>query len=172
MTNTGLVRRIDKTEWREYREVRLRALKDSPDAFGSTLEDAARIPESAWQSRLDQASPETDLPITAVVGEAFVGLAWAKIESPTPDIVHLYQMWVDPGHRGLGIGRALVETVVEWAGQRKAQSIVLQVTCGDRPARRLYDAMGFRPSGSPIPLRPGSDLLEQPMELELMHTGT
>ncbi len=138
-----------------------------PDAFGSTLENAVRIPESSWQSRLEQASPETDLPITAVVDEAFVGLAWATIESPTPDIVHLYQMWVDPGHRGRGIGRALIETAVEWARQRKVLSIVLQVTCGDRPARRLYDAVGFRPSGDPIPLRPGSNLLEQPMKMEL-----
>lgn len=172
MVHEFAIRTICDDEWREYRAIRLRALEDSPDAFGSTLERELGFPDSAWKSRLRQASPETDLPVIAVVGGAFAGLAWGRIEPPGADVVHLYQMWVEPESRGAGIGRALVATVIEWARARDANSILLDVTCGDRPARRLYESMGFQPCGDPIPLRDGTDLLEQPMELGLKGRAT
>jgi hypothetical protein len=43
--------------------------------------------------------------------------------------------------------------------------VCLDVTVGNEPARRLYEAAGFRAAGAPVPLRPGSALEEQPMRL-------
>ena len=34
------IRELAASEWREYRDLRLRALKDSPDAFSATYADA------------------------------------------------------------------------------------------------------------------------------------
>lgn len=76
-------------------------------------------------------------------------------------------MWVAPGHRGLGAGRMLLEAVIAWAKAQNASYLDLGVTCGDRPARRLYERAGFKPKGKPQPLRPGSTLLVQPMRLAL-----
>jgi hypothetical protein len=43
--------------------------------------------------------------------------------------------------------------------------MLLEVTCGDRPARRLYDSLGFVPTGDPVPVWSDADRLEQLMEL-------
>jgi hypothetical protein len=46
------VRTFDETEWAIYRDLRLAALEDSPDAFGGTLAQSSQRADSVWQSRL------------------------------------------------------------------------------------------------------------------------
>ena len=166
-TSLLTVRTINPSEWREYRTIRLRALQDSPDAFGSTYEMAAQYPEENWVARLKGLSDSTDHPMFAVINGKPVGLAWAKIESPDTEVAHLYQMWVDPAVRGKGIGEALMKEAIHWSKRCGTTTLRLDVTAGDRPARRLYERLGFKPVGELVPLRPGSDLLEQTMDLRL-----
>ncbi|HEX2226319.1 MAG TPA: GNAT family N-acetyltransferase, partial [Candidatus Binatia bacterium] len=92
-------------------------------------------------------------------------------ESSNPDVANLYQMWVAPEHRGLGAGRRLLEAVIAWASAAKVCYLALAVTCGDSPAMRLYTRAGFKPAGEPEPLRPGSELLAQPMRLATKTPG-
>jgi GNAT superfamily N-acetyltransferase len=167
MIDTPTVRTFAADEWPTYRALRLRALADAPDAFGSTLIHEAGRTDAEWSSRLASGvdSP-SDLPLVAEVRGEAIGLAWGRIESD-PDVATLYQMWVAPEHRGEGVGRLLVEAVIAWARARDARYLTLAVTCGDTPARRLYERAGFQPIGEPGPLRPGSDLLSQPMALAL-----
>ena len=162
------VRRLGAHEWRAYREIRLRALADSPDAFGTTLETAREWPDAHWIERLaSAAASERHLPLVVEEGGALVGLAWGMIDPAAPETAHVFQMWVSPESRGLGVGAMLLDAIVAWAREAKARSVVLGVTRGDTPARRLYDRAGFEPVGGPEPLRPGSTLLSQPMRLEL-----
>lgn len=162
------VRRLAPEEWREYRALRLRALADAPDAFGSTLEVEEGRPDAFWADRLAAASASgRDLPLVAVVGGALVGLAWGRLDSPTPGAAHLYQMWVAPECRGLGVGRALLEEVVAWARGAGARQLDLRVTLGNGAAERLYEGSGFVAVGEPEPLRPGSLLRSRLLRLAL-----
>ena len=127
--------------------------------------DARQYDDEHWRSRLKDASFELHQPLAAwVIGEP-VALAWAEIEPPDVKTAHLFQMWVNPGSRGQGIGVALVQSAIEWAKSRGAVCMVLEVTVGDRPARRLYDQMGFSAVGDPVSQRPGAPLMEQAMVL-------
>jgi GNAT superfamily N-acetyltransferase len=162
------IRRLRPDEWPLYREIRLRSLADSPDAFGGTLANEQARPDATWQERLDRgARSPVDLPLLAEAEGQAVGLAWGKIEPASPELANLYQMWVAPAHRGLGIGAGLLGEVIAWARQAGARELQLGVTCGDTPAVRLYRKAGFEPYGAPEPLRPGSDLLAQYMRLAL-----
>jgi ribosomal protein S18 acetylase RimI-like enzyme len=96
-----------------------------------------------------------------------VGLAWAKIDASEPNVAHLYQMWVAPNSRRMGVGRTLLKAAIAWAKVSSVQAMVLSVTCGDTSASRLYTRAGFSPVGSSEPLRPGSSVLVQPMMLSL-----
>jgi GNAT superfamily N-acetyltransferase len=168
MSHTPKIRTFAPHEWGTYRDLRLRALADSPDAFGSTLAEEQDRSDAEWSRRLALgADSRSHLPLVAEVHGEPIGLAWGRIETSDPDVVTLYQMWVTPSHRGLGAGRMLLEAVIAWARARNASSLDLGVTCGDSPARRLYERVGFKPMGEPQPLRPGSKLLGQPMRLTL-----
>jgi GNAT superfamily N-acetyltransferase len=161
------IRCLQPSEWPLYRALRLRALRDSPDAFSTLHAEAAARSDSDWRDRMAAMSSRYDLPLVADVGGDPAGIVWARIDPSTPDAAHLHQMWVAPECRGQGIGRALLEAAIEWATANGARSLALGVTVGNSPARRLYEAAGFVPVGTPEPLRPNSDLEVQNMQRPL-----
>jgi ribosomal protein S18 acetylase RimI-like enzyme len=87
------------------------------------------------------------------------------VNEDAPGVVHLYQMWVAPEHRMRGVGRALMDSAIAWARGIGASALILDVTAGNGPARRLYQRAGFTPSGEEKPLRPGSTVMSQEMRL-------
>jgi GNAT superfamily N-acetyltransferase len=168
VTDAPTIRAFSANEWRAYRDLRLRALADSPDAFGSTLAKETGRLDAEWARRLaSSVDSPVNLPLVAEVRGEPIGLAWGRIDASDPDVAALYQMWVAPSHRGVGAGQMLLKAVIVWARARNASSLDLGVTCGDSPARRLYERAGFKPMGEPQPLRPGSPLLAQSMRLAL-----
>jgi ribosomal protein S18 acetylase RimI-like enzyme len=160
------VRPLLSDEWRTYRDLRLHALAESPNAFGRTLAEEEIRSDTDWAARLQSGeNSRWNLLLIAEFGGEAIGLAWGRIETSDPDVANLYQMWVAPSHRGLGAGRMLLKGVIEWARAQKVRYLELGVTCGDTPAVRLYSRTGFSPIGDPQPLRSGSDLLAQGMRL-------
>ena len=168
MIYTPVIRPFAAHEWGTYKDLRLRALADSPDAFGGTLAQEKNRSDAEWSNRLASGvDSRRDLPLVAELGKEPIGLAWGRIESSNLDVANLYQMWVAWKYRGIGAGQRLLEAVIAWARTTNASYLALVVTCGDSPARRLYARAGFEPVGEPEPLRPGSAILAQPMRLAL-----
>ena len=165
------IRRIGPSEWQTYKHIRIAALRDAPNAFGSLLEDALGTTDEQWKSRVESASAELDLPLFAVVQTNAVGLAWGKIFSDRPDTAFLFQMWVDPDYRGLRIGALLLQATIDWARRSTAQQLDLSVTIDDSAAWHMYQSAGFIPVGDPEPIRDGATLLAQPMRLAFESGG-
>jgi len=163
-----VVRRLDPSEWQAYRDVRLSALRDSPNAFGSVLAHEQARPDREWAERLAAtAESQTSVPLVADSGGKLVGLAWGRVDDASPDVAHIYQMWVSPESRGQGIGATLVATLIDWARNAGAVRLALRVSCGNDAAERIYARAGFRAVGDPEPLRPGSASRSQSMCLDL-----
>jgi ribosomal protein S18 acetylase RimI-like enzyme len=53
-------------------------------------------------------------------------------------------IYVAPEHRSRGVGRELVRRCREWAAERGADGVSLQVAAGNERARELYRELGFR----------------------------
>lgn len=154
---------FDPSQWRAYRDVRLRALKDSPDAFASTFARESAFSDSEWRDRLAGVSREYALPLCASVDGDIAGLASVRIFQPDDSRAHVFQMWVAPEFRGRGIGRGLLDAALDWARARGVDAVVLDVTVGDTPARKLYESAGFVSMGELEPLRTGSALKVETM---------
>lgn len=162
------IRPFTAEEWPAYRAIRLRALADAPDAFGSTLAAEEALAPEAWAARLARSTTSgIDRALAAEMNGALVGLAWAKEDADDRAIVNLFQMWVAPEARGQGVAGALLDEALRWATERGAQAMQLGVTCTNAEALRLYARAGFVEAGVREPLRPGSDLMEQRMRLTL-----
>ena len=166
--HTLTVRRFTPDEWRLYRDLRLRALQDAPDAFGSTYAHECQRADADWQSRLEGgAGSSRELPVVAEVDGEPCGLAWARLADEEPTVALVYQMWVAPERRGQGVGRALLDMAVDWARMAGAHTVRLDVTVSNRPAVALYERAGFRPVGDPKPLRAGSALQSRCLQRSL-----
>ena len=168
------LRRITPDDWRLLRDVRLRALTDAPDAFGSTRARVDGLTEAEWRSRADNGG----LTLVAVddtvddTGDGPRGLAMGgALASDGGPTVAVWGMWTDPKARGRGIGGALLDALVAWCrdpSSRPAHDEVrLHVTQGNDAARRLYLSRGFEPTGTWEPLRDGSPLRIEELALRL-----
>jgi GNAT superfamily N-acetyltransferase len=162
------LRRIRVDEWRDLRDIRLRALRDAPDAFGSTYEEEASDREQTWIDRArDGAAGGPSFTVIAQDEGRWIGLAVGAPHRDHPGEAGLFAMWVDPGSRGTGIGRALVEQVVAWAGTAGFPVIRLLVTLSNDEAVRLYTRTGFGDDGGRRPLRTGSEVTTMSMSMDL-----
>ena len=59
-------------------------------------------------------------------------------------IGHIDELYVVPEHRGDGIGRVLLEALLERARERGAPSVGLVTGEANADARALYESVGFR----------------------------
>lgn len=148
------VRRIRSEEGGRLREIRLRALADSPRAFGSTLADTAARPSGVWAERVAANAAGADSVMFVAESEGlWVGLAGGLFEPERgPGDPEVVSMWVDPAWRGLGLAGRLLDAVIEWARSRGAASVHLWVTEGNDPAIGLYERFGFAFTGESAPL--------------------
>jgi GNAT superfamily N-acetyltransferase len=124
------------------REVRLQALSDAPNAFGSTYEREIARTISDWQRWM---SPGVAFILYVPAGAR--GMVAGLRDETDPAVVHLMAMWVHPTIRGSGGAAELVAAVVAWAQSEGAKMVRLKVIQGNDRARRFYERMGFRTTG-------------------------
>ena len=53
-------------------------------------------------------------------------------------------VFVEPEYRNRGMGRALLQSVRDWAQERGADGISLQVAAANARGRKFYEDLGFR----------------------------
>lgn len=155
--------RVGAARWQAYRDIRLAGLIDSPRAFGSTYAVAAQRTDADWRTFVGQGSLwlalEGDRPLGTI------GL-YADPEMPTGSI-YLVGMWVATQARGRGVGDALVAAVLQEAGDRGLERVVLHVAVDNAPAIGLYTRHGFTPTGRTGVLDWDAEVAEAEMELLL-----
>ncbi len=138
------VRLVSPDDWESYREVRLAALTESPEAFFSTLEREAELNEQVWRQRLASAPSFLAWRDGAPAGTVTALPGHVVSSTDFPGAWHLVAMWVSPAARGLGVGRLLVQTVIDQAAAAGAPAVLLWVFDANERARVLYERMGFK----------------------------
>lgn len=141
-TNTFRIRRAATGDEPILRWLRIEALTEAPDAFGSTLERELSRSQADWRQWL---SPSATFILETATGPK--GLAAGVPDRTDPAIVSLMAMWVDPVLRGSGAADLLVEAVLGWAKEAGALRIQLDVVQGNDRARHLYQRHQFQPTG-------------------------
>jgi RimJ/RimL family protein N-acetyltransferase len=147
------VRRLGEDDATAYRELRLRLLQDSPDAYGGTyeLESVRPVEHTAARLRaLHDGDEGFTLGAFADDGATLVGMA-TLIRGDGPKLRHqatLYAMGVAPEARGQRIGRALLDELLARARTIPGlEQIYLTVVIPNDAARQLYRSCGFVPYG-------------------------
>jgi GNAT superfamily N-acetyltransferase len=163
------VRALRSDEGPLLKALRLRALAESPDAFGQTLADALEQPDPYWENATRSVTePNRHIMFLAEDAERPVGLAFGLLDPARADTGRVAGMWVDPELRGRGLGRALLDAVVGWARGRGLTRLELWVTEGNLAATALYQRAGFRTTGrrDPLPSHPNLETIQMTLDLE------
>lgn len=133
--------------WPEYRRLRLDALRDSPQAFGASYDDELALPDEHWMGRLREAEEGRSVSLFAEHDGELVGMIGAFFEAG-PEVATVVAVFVRSKFRGRGIGRMLVDAVLdrlrEMHGTERAKPLV---NVDQAPALALYRGAGFVDAG-------------------------
>ena len=128
------MRALNEKDWSVLRVLRLDALREHPEAFGSSFEEESQMTEEQFGDGLKACDM-----FGAFVGNELIGCVGFFMQSGTK-MRHrgvLFSMYVQPKHRGAGVADALVTAVVSHAKKRVLQLHVTVVT-SNQAALKLY----------------------------------
>lgn len=149
-----------------FRDVRLRALQDTPTAFSSTYARESQLPDEEWMRRsVRLGSDAAAAMFLAFDGDRACGIAGSLVDEDNAQRAHVISMWVDPAYRRAGVGKDLIDAVVEWNRSRGVSETVLMVTSVNTGAIAFYERIGFRKTGVTGPYPNDPAIIEYEMVL-------
>lgn len=147
MTDTT-VRRLTEGEWSTYRDMRLKSLRESPEAFVKTYEEEKDFEESIWHDRMRRA----DRLIASRDGVDVGILSMREADDDFEEAAEIFGLWVTPELRGKGVSVALFQEAVDEARKDGHDHLVYWVGTDNGPGVAFASARGFRPSAQRRPM--------------------
>lgn len=142
------IKTISSTRWRDYKNLRLEALKDCPVFFGSSYNDEKRLKNEEWKKRLESEFSDTLFAVDEK--NILIGMITAlynpkETQNHVSTIVSFY---VKEEHRGIGIGKKLLKDLVAKIKEKKhIKKIKIQAAKINIGAIKLYEKAGFKHVG-------------------------
>jgi len=138
-SNSFNIRRLSRSDAAGFRSLRLEALRNAPEAFGSTFERESSEPPQYFVDRL-----ERNVVFGGFFGGSLVGVAGfyrhEGIKMSHKGV--LWGMYLKPEARGSGLAPILVERLLEYAS-KEVEQVQLTVVASNPRAIRFYERMGF-----------------------------
>jgi GNAT superfamily N-acetyltransferase len=145
-TTGASIRRLLRADAARYRDLMLPAYELEADAFLHAAAERASLPLDWWRDRIGPADGSSVV-FGAFADGDLVGTAGVRFGT-APGTRHeaaVFGMYVAPGGRGGGVGRALLAAAIGYAGSRAHIRLVqLALIDGNAPALALYRSCGFR----------------------------
>ncbi|MGN0432027.1 MAG: ribosomal protein S18-alanine N-acetyltransferase [Lachnospiraceae bacterium] len=132
----------------ENREILVRPMqKEDVPAISKLEEEAFSMP---WKPEdfLDMVDREGSLYVTALCDGKVIGCCGVTNACGDGDINNVV---VAEDWRGQGVGKKMLETLMEWGKRIGIENYTLEVRVSNTPAIRLYESLGFESAG----IRPG-----------------
>jgi GNAT superfamily N-acetyltransferase len=133
------VRVLEEDSWQDYRDVRLAALQESPEAFLGTHAEEALQPERYWRHcmvRADRFLAESD--------GAPLGVASVEMDEKAADSASVSDLWVTPEARNTGVASRLIQAATDQAVKRGCTRLYYWVSTENGRAIGFASNAGFR----------------------------
>lgn len=145
------IRAIVAEDVEAFRALRLRALREHPEAFGSDYQTQSAFPPEFWQARVSSnlANPD-QIVFVATDGDELLGMTGIRRQHDSPKTMHNAGIWgvyVAPEARGHGLADRLLAACRDWARTVGVRLIRLGVVVDNASALACYRRCGYREYG-------------------------
>ncbi|WP_347551674.1 GNAT family N-acetyltransferase [Pseudalkalibacillus hwajinpoensis] len=138
------IKRLSPSDAEAYWELRLEALKNNPEAFASSYEEAILKDDPIESTARNMKSGVT---FGAFEGDELIGVI-TLVRGTGIKVRHkadLFAVYVTPNKRGKGAGRALLSHVLEYAKHQDGLlKLSVSVVSTNENAKHLYKSFGFK----------------------------
>jgi ribosomal protein S18 acetylase RimI-like enzyme len=145
-----LVRDFTENDLDAFWDLRLRALKDNPEAFGTTYEETVARGKAAMLQRMG-VDPGDDVFSLGAFEDVLIGtVGFRRDEGPKERHKgYVFGMYVVPERRGQGAGKALMLGLIARVRRLGGlEQLHLGVVTTNQSAVRLYLSLGFEIYGT------------------------
>jgi len=151
-------------EWLRLRDVRLRALHESPRSFLSTYEREKRYTEEQWRAEFIRG--DWNMGFLKERPVSLLGVT-RELDAPAGER-YLEFLWVAAECRRSGIARTMLTDVLGRLRNGGVKTVFLWVLDGNELAMHLYKAVGFSSTNHRQPLPAHPSRCEERMRLDLI----
>ena len=140
--------KLAASEWETYKNLRLEALREDPQSFGDNFVEMALLGDDHWKEEFE--NPKSFI-LVARDGKAPFAMAAAYQEDgeKMQHIAYVWGVYAKKSYRGKGIGRQLMEELLDEIGKtREIEKVDLNVNTSQLAAVRLYEKLGFEIVGT------------------------
>jgi RimJ/RimL family protein N-acetyltransferase len=161
-------RKLLPADSKQYREVRLDALKNFPENFGSSYDAESAKPKLAFEIAIEQQVAGSFI-VGAFDGDKLIGICGFAQETG-PKVQHrglIIQMYIQPAYQGQKFGPQLLQaTITEAFKIPEVEQLALGVVANNVNAARIYERAGFKDFGlQPNYIKTGGRYLHQRLML-------
>lgn len=142
------IRQLHPQDAEAYLTIRLKALQNNPEAFGSSYAEEKDQPVEKYIRRFQS---NDSITLGAFVDEQLIGVV-TLVREGLIKLQHratIMAMYVSTEQRGLGIGKSLMAEIIQkandWVG---VEQVYLTVVTANEPAKKLYASLGFEVFGA------------------------
>ena len=147
MKNQINIRQLTKDDAVDYRQLRLKALKDSPEAFGSLYAEELAESELYFEKCLINNDKE-NIVFGAYFNDGLIAIVCLKKETKlkSKHRAEILQMYVDVDHRNQKIGRQILDAILSYGFNHFSdlECVRLAVVRSNKDAIHLYEKTGFK----------------------------
>lgn len=142
-----VIRPVTAADAEPFWALRLRGLREHPEAFGRSFEEERHTPPTEIRARI--ASPPDGFVLGAWRAANLVGVVGVRRFEPIKQRhkAMLWGVYVAPEARGAGLARRLLTEAIRRARDLPGLEIVHLSANAGGAAGRLYASLGFRPYG-------------------------
>ncbi len=134
------IKKLNKNRWKDYRDLRLEALKKEPTAFGSSYDEEKNLSGEEWKKRIKNV-------LFALSKDKLIGMIVYIRENKikTKHTANIFGVYVAREYRGYWVGKKLIDSVL--VRTRKSKGVLkikLTVNPKQKAALKLYQNCGFK----------------------------
>lgn len=137
-------RKLTNADVKEFKAIRLEALKAHPEAFLGCYEHEKEQPDSFFKKAIHH-----DVVIGCYKEEKLLGIIGFYVVTPEGKRQHSAKIWgfyIRPDYRGRGFAKKLFNEALDEA-EKVTEKALLKVNAKNRSAIKLYRALGFEQYG-------------------------